>query len=396
MHSLKSLVFYLGRQKLRTGLTVLSIAVSVFAVAAIRCVGQAGQILVEREVAQMGADALTLTADTQAGGHLDLRALEQLGALPEVESALPLSFHFCAIRMHGLEAQAMLWGAGSGESPLLSLALLHGRLLDEVQIRQGEMVCLVDEKTALAFYGRSNIVGKTVTIQAPEGPVQCRVVGVVQSGGALLQAFAGDQLPYFVYLPYTTLAQLKGEEEFTQAMVHLSAAAQQQPQAQQRILQALYRLQGGEEGAFSLQDFSQQKAALQRLVRTVSDALTVIAGVSVLVAAMGIMTVMLVSVHERTREIGIKKALGASRGRIVGEFLFQSGLLSGVGGALGLLAAWAGAAAVGQFGSLPVDFPLPMAAGGWALSLGLGVLCGAYPAFLAASLQPVQAIGRDF
>jgi putative ABC transport system permease protein len=249
---------------------------------------------------------------------------------------------------------------------------------------------VVDQNVARAYYKRDNIVGKTVSIQFASGNRELEIVGVVSSGGNLLQGLIGEVVPCFVYMPYTTLQDYSGKDSFDQIAIKIKPGVDGDIAGEQ--IQNVLVDYTGVTGGFKAENMASQKEKLDSVLNIITVALSAIAAVSLIVAGLSIMTVMLVSVGERTREIGIKKSIGASRRSILTEFMVEAFAISVIGSLIGT--------AVGVLliviGCLP--FGIPIRINGQivlvciAFSILVGVVFGVYPASVASKLKPVDAL----
>lgn len=267
-------------------------------------------------------------------GGLCLRATEEnndkyftqsmLQAVSENENVLevtPLLTKMATIRVCATDSQAVVWGVDDNASKIMSMELLHGRLINSADVRKGARVCIVDESFAMTHYKRTNIVGKNISLSGDSSEQTFTVIGVVRSGGAILQGLMGEVVPSFLYTPYTSLGALPTGQRVTQIVAKLSDGVDEE-EATLSVLRTLDRATG-RSGGYRAQNLNQQKDELNGVMDIVALVLSAIGGISLLVAGLSIMTVMLVTVHERTREIGIKKAIGASRRIILFEFLAE-------------------------------------------------------------------------
>ncbi len=376
----------LWRKRARSMLTVLGIVIGVALVTVVTLIGDAGRYTVGGELESMGLGGLSVTASGRATLEEDgLRALRRMGS---VSSAVPLMVHTASTTAADGTAQSlMLCGIDSGEVQAIGLTRLHGRMLSVGDVAAASHVCVVDTAVATALYGRENILGRTVTVPIAGIEETFTVVGVTKAGSLLFQNVA-QMIPGMVYIPYTTLQQLTGRTDFDQLAVRLASTADAAAEAV-RIEQALAQVSG--EVGFRAEDLSAQKDKLSGLMDIVTWILTAISAISLLVSGLSIMTIMMVSVGERTREIGVKKALGATDGRIRREFLAEALLLSLGGGVCGVVLGLL----LGQLGLSLVGVSLPSISPLWwliAFAAVIGVAFGVYPAHKAAHLDPVDAL----
>ncbi|MBQ4332567.1 MAG: ABC transporter permease [Clostridia bacterium] len=375
----------LGRKRLRTVLTVSSIAIGTALVVLILCIGRIGTDAVGRELESMGINGLSVSSSE----GLTAASLSSVRSLPQVSNAMPLCLQFATALADGGAYSVVGCGIDSGADQVISLELLHGRMLSRQDVAGEAAVCVVDEALAWDVYGRSNIVGQPITMLYENGTLELTVVGVSATGSSLLQNVTA-LIPYMVYVPYTSQQTATGLFVFDQIAVRLAEDTPSE-EAEKAIRRELAR-NGESLNALTLENLASQRQRLDAMMDIVSLALTAIGGVSLLVSGFGILTVMLSSVNERTREIGIKKAIGATRGRILTEFLAGALLLSLLGAVAGILlgcgAVLAGCLLLGY----PPVFPVVELAVVFALTLLLGVLFGAYPAYQAAGMRPVDAL----
>lgn len=375
----------LGRKRLRTLLTVSSIAIGTAMVVLVICIGGVGTQAVNRELENMGINGLSVSASD----GLTVSALTSIRSLSAVRQAMPLSLQFASAMADGKSYAVVGCGIDSGADQVISLQLLHGRMLAAQDVAAENAVCVVDEALALEVFGRSNVVGQNLSLYYEDGTLETKIVGVTATGSSLLQNVT-SLIPYMVYLPYTTQQSVTGVYEFDQIAVRLRDGNESNVAVEtiQRVLERT----GEDYGSLMTEDLATQRARLDSMANILSLVLTAIGGVSLLVSGFGILTVMLSSVNERTREIGIKKAIGATRGRIMVEFLAGALLMSFCGALLGFLVG-CGVIALGcSLLGFSAVFPIARLAVVFGVTLLLGTAFGAYPAYQAAGLRPVEAL----
>ncbi len=219
------------------------------------------------------------------------------------------------------------------------------------------------------------------------------MVGIVKTGTGLLQNVIGNYIPTFVYIPYTTAQNSMQREDYDQIAVKVKSGGDAE-NVGKLIVTRLDSINGTTD-AFVSNNLAKQKDGLLHVLNIVSLVLSAVGAVSLLVAGLSIMTVMLVSVRERTREIGIKKALGATRGAIMTEFLFEAVMISLIGCAIGVAAGLV----VSLLGAEYFHIPFAARPDLILLAVGFAVLSGTvfgvYPAYQAARLKPADALRQD-
>ena len=231
---------------------------------------------------------------------------------------------------------------------------------------------------------------RKMEVTVDQGTETYTIVGVVSGDSSALKNLVGDYVPSFVYLPYTSLQSLCRKSAIDQLFVKLSPEAD--PEAAGEKVTGLLDSLSGYRNLYRYEDLAVQKDRLNSILGAATAALSAIGGISLLVSGLSIMTIMTVSVRDRTREIGIKKAVGAKTSHILWEFMVESILLTLAGSSIGILASKLLTAGTGYL--LQVNFPMGLDTIGVTLlfSVMVGAIFGVYPAKLASRLSPVDAL----
>ena len=390
-NAVKSLI----RKKGRTFLTILSITVGVTSVILISSIGSAGTQAVQQEIAGMGVGTLCVSADllNESGSFLKNNHLHAIRTLSCVKQAVPVLSLRGKGMMRGREEDVLVWGIDAGNHQIFSLVQQYGRPLRQKDVQQYKRVCLIDQKTAQKLYSRTNITGKELTVTLNGISVSLKIIGVVDSGGSIMQNVVGEVVPGFLYLPYTTMQEILGVEYLDQIAVTLNENVDEQ-QSSQRILNLMEESEG-ESGTFQVQNIAKQKDQLERILQIITQVLSVIAGISLVVAGLGVMTVMLASVSERTREIGIKKSIGASKTDIMREFLLEAVLISAAGSLFGVMCGFFLSAAASVLMKESILISPKTCLCTVLITNLLGIIFGVYPSLQAAKMDPVQALRAE-
>lgn len=390
---LKQCLRNLKRQKGRSILTVLSISIGVASVILTSSIGVTGKTVINQEMNQMGIDGVLIGKESSSSKiTFGQEQLETIRTQKDVLEAFPIVTSFSQIKMRDYIAKSLVWGIDEGAKQVISLSPVYGRMIRKGDIDSHRNVCLVDINTAKAFYHRDNIVGKTLRILVDGTYHSFEVIGVVNSGGNLLQSLAGSYIPTFVYLPYTTMQDIMGKQDFDQIAVKLSPGIDME-KASNTLLASLMTQTG--QAGYSLENMSQHREQLDQIIAAVTIIISAVAAISLVVAGLGIMTIMLISVNERTREIGIKKSVGANKRMIMKEFLIEAAMLSCIGGILG---AGGGIAAI-YIGGFILNVPITIHGTAVILTIVLtvflGIIFGVYPSMKAAQMMPVDSFRKE-
>lgn len=381
------------RRRARTALTAAGIAVGIAAVVIIRAISGAGTAAFAGELDGLGFGGIAVSANAAVeGAALRSGDLDCLRRLDFVETAMPIVSASAQVTARGEDCGALLWGVDRGVGQAVSLRVAYGREISRADVAGRASVCMVDERLAKRLYGRADVVGKSVEVTAEGRRERYEVVGVVSAEGSILQSVAGSFVPDFIYAPYTNLQMLGGSDALSQITVRLKDGAN--PDYAAGVIARILGGQRGAPDAVRAENLVKQRDRLTHLLDIVTAALSAIGAISLIVSGLSIMNVMLAAVQERTREIGIKKAVGARSGKILLEFLLEAVLISLLGCAAGVgFGAGVSAAGASLLG-LRLTLPLGWLAGVTALCVALGAAFGAYPALKAARMRPVKALSR--
>lgn len=401
----------LNGNKMRSGLTVLGIVIGVAAVIAMLAVGNGAQASITGSISSIGTNLLFVFRggpDDQQGppsnrsGNndrpltlADAEAIADPFAAPSVASVAPVIQGSAILSFGGENSTTTISGVTPAYAAVRSLELAEGEFVNQEHILGRMSVVVLGPEAADALFGHHDgVIGETIRIEGQP----FRVIGVlVPRGGGAFGSEDGE-----AYIPFTTAqARLikRSSRDQVDVLFVQATSAETVPQASEEIANILrqrHRTPIGDDDftVFTQQDFLQT-------FETITGVLTIflggIAGISLLVGGIGIMNIMLVSVTERTREIGLRKALGARKRDILLQFLTESSLLSLIGGIIGIMFGWLIAFGVGQVAQATGNNFVPIV-GTDAILLStsfsaiIGLFFGIYPASRAASLEPVEAL----
>lgn len=393
----------LNANKLRSGLTVLGIVIGVAAVIAMLAVGQGAQASITGSISGIGTNLLFVfrggpgdeVRNTKPLTIGDADALRDRFAAPSIEAVAPALQENAVVSFGGEQTSPQLFGVTPEYFQVRNLNLAEGEFIDEEQILGRASVVLLGPEVAETLFGHADgVTGETVRIEGQP----FRVIGVLESKGG--SAFGSEDNQ--VIVPFTTAqARLirRSANDRVDIIFVQAVSGDVVVQATEEISQILRTRHRTPVGADDFTIFSQQDllTTFESITGILKVFLGGIGGISLLVGGIGIMNIMLVSVTERTREIGLRKALGARKRDILTQFLTESSLLSLIGGLIGILLGWTISFAVGKIAAASGTAFTPVV-GLDAVALAtifsgiVGLFFGIYPASRAANLEPVEAL----
>ncbi len=370
----------LMENRLRFFLTVLSITVAVASVLLIGAVSRFGVSAVWAELDSLGMNGLIVTSEN---GSLGNKEVDTLGSINGVDKAAPVTVDASKVFVGSEETNAMIWGIDENAEDVVSFELLYGRFIDKGDIAANKKVCMVDQSLAVELYGHENIVGRSVDLLCSGAIQSFSVVGVVKTGKGIMQSLMGNYFPAFLYAPYTAFHT---SPDYTQVFLKTDGNADSEA-----IGRSVKQKLGS---GTTVADLAGQKGALESMLGVVTNILTVIGGISLLVSGISIMNIMLISVGERTKEIGIKRSIGAAGSDIMLDFLLEAVIIALAGTAMGIAIASAIAIAASIILHAHISVTLSSMALAVAAALVLGIIFGIFPAYKASRFKPVDALRR--
>jgi putative ABC transport system permease protein len=370
--------------KLRSLLTMLGIIIGVASVIALVSIGQGATKKVTEQIQSLGTNLLTVNIFGRgASSTLDYEQAASLTEIDGIDYLAPVSNQNAIVKYGGDSVNVSVTGTNADYGIVRDYQLSSGRFLAQIDLDFQQKVAVLGSNTVTELFGFANPVGEYVLING----TRFKVVGVLAKKGSTSTGTNDD----IVLIPLTSaerLFQSKGVRTlYVQAVAEESMDAVV-VQLESR-LSKIFRGKTDSYNIFNQQDVLETAGSI---ANTLSVALGGIAGISLLVGGIGIMNIMLVSVTERTREIGIRKAIGAKKRDILIQFLIESMVLSGFGGLIGIAAGIGAALAASS--SLDMDIVLShqVLLLSFCISVTIGVLFGLFPANKAASLKPIEAL----
>jgi putative ABC transport system permease protein len=391
LEGLRGALYSLWINKFRTGLTMLGIIIGIAAVIAVVTIGLGGKAAIMQEMEKSGVNLFVLytksVGQTAEGERLTIQDGESLRrALPQVKMLVPTSIEYTSVEGNQKQSSAMIVGTTPEFADLRRREIAKGRFFSEEDFSADRRVVVIDQSLTENFFAGRNPLGQQVIIQN----VPCRVIGVLAKDKSVFAQFDMGPKNAYAYIPWggwanifqsTRVDQLEGATFLETDLAATIAGAKR-----------LLNVRHGTTDQYEVFNVQQLVQLANQITRILTNFIGVVAGISLLVGGIGIMNIMLVSVTERTREIGLRKAVGAKDRDILAQFLLEAVVLSLSGGIVGI------ALGVGSAQLTAYLLAWPPLLSGWAIvfavsfSIAVGLFFGFYPALKASKLEPITAL----
>lgn len=388
--------------KMRSFLTMLGIIIGIAAVIAMMAVGTGASYVISQQIASIGSNILlvlpgSMTSGglrTGSGGVQTLKAADGKALMqdcPSVELAASVIRSSGQVVYGNQNWSTLLMGSTTELFEIREWPVSSGRLFNESDNDGAAKVCVIGSSIVQYLFGDEDPIGRMIRIKK----VPFTVVGVLESKGQSPQGTDQDDV---IFVPLRTAQRKLVGSQFPDTVGSILVKARSEellPKAEEEVnalLRQRHRIGGGKESDFSVRNLSEILAVAEQSSKAMSLLLGAVASISLIVGGIGIMNIMLVSVTERTREIGIRMAIGARKNDILMQFLTEAVLLTLLGGVLGIMLGAGGAAAVSRM----LSWPTLISAGSITIAVifsgAVGVFFGFYPARKAAALNPIEAL----
>ena len=389
----------LMRNKLRAFLTMLGIIIGVGAVIAMVAIGEGAKATIRSQIASLGTNVLIILPGTSVQGGVrtgsggvntlvDSDARAMMRELPAIAFASPALRRNEQIVARNLNWPTLTQGVGPEFQQIRDWQVAEGRFIHEGDIESAAKVAVVGETVVNQLFGNDDPIDAVIRIRN----IPFRVVGVLAPKGQTSQGTDQDDT---IIIPYTTMQKRLMRITFVQSIVASAINAERLPEAQAQItalLRQRHRIGPEREDDFYIRNLSDIAEAASSSARVMAVLLGTVASISLLVGGIGIMNIMLVSVTERTREIGIRMAVGARGKDIMLQFLVEAVVMAATGGSIGILLGIGSSEVLNDWAQWPTHISATIIAIAFFFSGAVGVFFGFYPARKAASLDPIEAL----
>jgi putative ABC transport system permease protein len=389
----------LRRNKLRSFLTMLGIIIGVGAVIAMVAIGEGAKATIRAQIASLGTNVLMILPGTatQSGvrtGSGGVRTLVDTDAkaimdeVPTVRFASPLLRRTDQVVAGNLNWSTLVQGVAPEFQEIRDWTIVEGRFVNDADVDNASKVAVIGQTVADNLFGNENPLDSVIRIRN----IPFRIVGVLGLKG---QSNQGNDQDDTIIIPYTTMQKRLMRMTNVQNIIVSVISAERMQEAQDQIsalLRQRHRIQPDQEDDFIIRNLSDIAEAAASSAKVMAVLLGCVASISLLVGGIGIMNIMLVSVTERTREIGIRMAVGARSRDILLQFLVEAIVMAASGGVLGILLGVGSSNLLNQWAQWPTLISPGIVAVAFLFSAAVGVFFGLYPARKAAHLDPIDAL----
>jgi len=388
------------RNVLRSSLTMLGIVIGVAAVITMVTLGDGATLQVTRQIASLGSNLVMVQPSRRMGPirdstrapafkKADIDAIRR--EVPGVEAAAPMAMTNVTVVLGNKNWQSSVTGTDNNFFAVRDWALSTGRQFSASELSAGAAVCIIGTTVQSEIFGANDPLGQRIRL----GKMSCDVIGVLEGKG---QSAMGSDQDNLVLMPVRTFQRrISGNQDI--GLIQVSAISDAMLDSMQENLKALLRerrhIAAGEDDNFNTMSTREISETLQGTMQVLTALLGAVAAVSLLVGGIGIMNIMLVSVTERTREIGVRLAIGALERDVLMQFLVEAVVLSSMGGIIGIVLAIFASMFIASLISVPFVFNPAIMALGFLFSTMVGVVFGFFPARRAARMAPIEALRHE-
>lgn len=403
---IKMAVQNIRANKGRSFLTMLGIIIGIASVIAIVSIGEGTKNQMNSEIDGIGGGQIAVSVSNDAITESEFITAEDVQAVREIDTVegVNVSESYDGETVTGKGNFSIMLTAEGPDAKLLNNSeMKYGNYFGENEIEEGKNVCVISDADAKRLFGTDDVVGMNLDITCYDSSKSFRIMGVTtQKENGTFVSYTYDGMPVAVNIPYSSMEDLAGAaDEFYSLTIQGDKTLDSQIIADQvgHVLEKRHQCAGEE--YFQVQSFQDVMQSMNEMLGMVTAFISFVAGISLLVGGIGVMNIMLVSVTERTREIGIRKSLGAKTSSIMLQFLAEAAILTVIGGLIGIILGILAAYGICSVMSGSIGMTITPGISPTVIfvatlfSCAVGVFFGIYPAKKAARLSPIEALRRN-
>lgn len=385
--------------KMRTFLTMLGIIIGISSVIMIVSIGNGSQSAIEKEFESFGTGSFTINmVSSRDIDTRDLLTMDDYELLKELEGIQYISPTYsgrnAVIKLLDPRETntASVTGVTADYKYIDSANVLYGRYISDNDVDMKNSVCVIHDTTAEKVFGESseNVIGEKIKIKTWKGTNKLTVVGITENKNASEETEFSSEYPDTVIMPISTSMKIFTGSTLGGIDIVIEDTSQKE-EMKTKIITALEEFHGNSD-KYYIQDSTEIVDSINSILSYVTLFIGFVAAISLLVGGIGVMNIMMVTVTERTKEIGIRKAIGAKNRDIRIQFISEAMILTGCGGFLGLIFGWGGALVIGHFVGIAPVVSMMSIVGAVGVSMSIGILFGVAPANKAALLDPIESL----
>lgn len=403
-------LFSIRTNLMRSLLTMLGIIIGVASVIAVITVGNGGRDYIIGMIRDMGSSAITImvnATEAQPSDYITSEDIEAIKKLDTVEYISPYVMTMGSMSTEDTDAVGLLLGGSTDLRYLINGDCVYGRYFTQAEFDAGRAVGVIDVTSARQLFGRADVVGEYVNFTYNNVVTRIKIIGVTDMASSFgldseelmdsMQALGGNQMNSgMLMVPSSLSSQITGSSDRFDTIYIMAADENDLDGAGNAALNCLRaRHNNYDRDCYTVTNMATYIDLLDTVINVFTIFIAAVSAISLLVGGIGVMNIMLVSITERTREIGIRKALGAKTSTILFQFLTESIILCLIGGLIGLLLGVFGAAIVSHMMNIPLTVEFSTIALAIGFSTAIGVIFGVYPARRAAKMPPIEALRRE-
>ncbi|MDU3307909.1 MAG: ABC transporter permease [Lachnospiraceae bacterium] len=403
---IKMAVHNIMANKGRSFLTMLGIIIGIASVIAIVSVGEGTKNQMNSEIDDIGGGQIAISVSDEAQTDEEWITADDVDAIRAVDGieGVNVSDSFSGETTTGKgNFSLMVTGEGPDAKLLNNATMKHGVYFGENEVQEAKNVCVLSDADAKRLFGTDDVVGMTVDVNCYGLTKSLRICGVTtQKENGTFVSYTYEGMPVTINVPYTTMNEFTGVSDyFFSVTMQADKSLNSQDVADKVVKLMEKRHQCAGKDYFQVQSFQDIMSSMNQMLDMVTAFISFVAGISLLVGGIGVMNIMLVSVTERTREIGIRKSLGAKTSSIMMQFLAEAAILTVIGGVIGIVLGVIGGYVIcsiisNNMGmSITPGISLSTIMAATLFSCAVGVFFGIYPAKKAAKLSPIEALRRN-